>query len=155
MRRTDREIAELTQIESIISNCKVCHLALSTRDGCPYAVALNYGYTPGNPPALYFHCATAGKKLELIRQNPRCAFIVDRPLELVTGPTACDWGMKYESVMGAGIVEVVTDPVQRRTGLDCIMAHYGNYSPSYRPEAVEKALVLKLAIEEMTAKRCA
>ncbi len=155
MRRTDREITELHDIETIISKCQVCHLALSNPDGLPYAVALNFGYAPGSPPALYFHCATSGKKLDLIRQNPRCAFIIDRTLELVTGPTACDWGMKYESVMGAGIIEIASDSAQRRVGLDCIMAQYGHRSPAYRPEAIEKALVLKLTIQEMTGKRCA
>ena len=26
------------------------------------------------------------------------AFVIDRPLELVTGPLACDWGMNYVEV---------------------------------------------------------
>jgi hypothetical protein len=28
------------------------------------------------------------------------AFMLDRAIDLVTGPMACDWSMKYESVMG-------------------------------------------------------
>jgi uncharacterized protein len=153
MRRKDREITDRQQMDTIISNCHVCHLALASPEGSPYAIALNFGYAPGNPPALYFHCATAGKKLEFIRQNPRCAFILDRPIELVTGPMACDWGMNYESVMGAGLIEILTDAVQRRAGLDRIMAQYGHRSPVYSPDAMEKTLVLKLTIGEMTAKR--
>jgi nitroimidazol reductase NimA-like FMN-containing flavoprotein (pyridoxamine 5'-phosphate oxidase superfamily) len=63
--------------------------------------------------------------------------------------------MKYESVMGTGIIEVVIDAAQRRAGLDRIMAQYGNGKPPvYRPEALGKTLVLELRIEEMTAKRC-
>jgi uncharacterized protein len=153
MRRTDREITDLQEMEAILSNCQVCHLALATPEGHPYAVALNFGYAPGKPPALYFHCATTGKKLDLIRQNPRCAFIIDRSLELVTGPTACDWGTKYESVMGSGLIEVVSYPAERQTGLDCIMAQYCSGSPTYHPDTLEKTLVLKLTIDQMTAKR--
>lgn len=153
MRRTDREVSDPHEIDLIISRCQVCRLALASPEGQPYAVALNFGYEAGKPPALYFHCATSGKKLDFIRQNPRCAFILDRPLELVTGPLACDWGMRYESVMGTGIMEIVTDPAQRRAGLDRIMAQYGAKSPVYQPETLEKTLVLKLIIEEMTAKR--
>ncbi len=155
MRRKDREITDRLQMETIIANCQVCHLALATREGHPYALALNFGYAPGNPAVLYFHCANEGKKLGLIRQNPRCAFILDRPLGLVTGPMACDWGMKYESVMGTGRIEILTDPAERRAGLDCMMAQYGQRSPAYRPEHVGKVLVLRLTIEEMTAKRVA
>lgn len=153
MRRKDREISDLHQMENIISQCQICHLALASPEGRPYAVALNFGYEPGNPPSLYFHCAKAGKKLDLIRENPHCAFILDRSLGLVTGPMACDWGMKYESVMGTGMIEILTDPAQRRAGLDRIMAQYGHRSPTYRVEALEKTLVLRLIIEEMTAKR--
>jgi nitroimidazol reductase NimA-like FMN-containing flavoprotein (pyridoxamine 5'-phosphate oxidase superfamily) len=55
MRRKDREIADRAEIEGIISRCQVCHLALSSPDGHPYAVALSFGYASGTPPALYFH----------------------------------------------------------------------------------------------------
>jgi nitroimidazol reductase NimA-like FMN-containing flavoprotein (pyridoxamine 5'-phosphate oxidase superfamily) len=89
MRRKDREVTERLEMERIISRCRVCHLALSSADGRPYAVALNFGYAPGEPPALYFHCAAQGRKLDLLRQNPCCAFIIDRPLGLVRGRTAC------------------------------------------------------------------
>ncbi len=153
MRRSECEIVDLVEIERVLGSCQVCHLALSTPDGEPYAVALNFGYAAGTPPALYFHCAREGRKLEFIRQNPRCAFIVDRPLELVTGPMACDWGMKYESVMGAGRIEILSDAAESRFGLNQMMAHFGQRSPAYRPEALDKALVLKLTIEQMTGKR--
>ncbi len=152
MRRKEREVTDRAEMEGIISRCQVCHLALTSPDGRPYAVALNFGYAPGAPPALYFHCATQGRKLDLLRQNPRCAFVIDRPLGLVTGRSACDWGMKYESVMGSGRLEIVTDPEQRRFGLDRVMAQYGNLAPAYRPESLGHALVLRLAIEEMTGK---
>jgi nitroimidazol reductase NimA-like FMN-containing flavoprotein (pyridoxamine 5'-phosphate oxidase superfamily) len=153
MRRSDREIAGRKEMEEVISRCRVCHLALSSPEGRPYAVALNFGYAPGDPPALYFHCARAGKKLELLRQNPRCAFIIDRELELVTGPMACDWSMKYESVMGTGAIGLVADPAERRLALDRIMAQYGNLSPAYGPELAEGPLILKLTIEELTGKQ--
>ena len=74
-------------------------------------------------------------------------------MELITGPMACDWGMNYESVMGTGDITIVSDPEERRRGLDLIMAHYGNASPAYLPAQLEVALVLKLAITEMTGKR--
>jgi hypothetical protein len=140
-------------MEEIISRCQVCHLALSSPGGRPYAVALSFGYVSANPPALYFHCAREGRKLELIRQNPRCAFIIDRVLELAAGPMACDWSTKYESVMGTGAIELVADPAERRLALDRIMAQYGNHSPAYRPDQPEKALILRLTIEELTGKR--
>ena len=143
----------MKEIGKIISQCQVCHLALSDPHGHPYAVALNFGYLPGPPPRLYFHCARQGKKLDLIRVNPTGAFIIDRPLDLVTGPMACDWGMNYESIMGTGNIAIVTDSEERRQGLDAIMAHYGNSSPVYLTESLEETVVLKLTVMEMTGKR--
>ncbi|MGO8675578.1 MAG: pyridoxamine 5'-phosphate oxidase family protein [Limisphaerales bacterium] len=153
MRRRDREITDRKEIEEILSRCRVCHLALSSPEGGPYAVALNFGYASGTPPTLYFHCAREGRKLDVIRRNPRCAFIIDREIKLAAGPVACDWSMKYESVMGAGAVEIVADPAERRLALDRIMAQYGNRSPAYSSGALEKVLVLKLTIQELSGKR--
>jgi len=153
MRRKDRQVVGSEEMEKIISRCQVCHLALSDPHGHPYALALNFGYQSGSAPVLYFHCAKAGKKLDLIRANPKAAFIIDRELELITGPMACDWGMNYESVMGTGDITIVTAPEERRQGLDLIMAHYGNSSPAYLPASLKDTQVLKLTITEMTGKR--
>jgi len=50
-------------------------------------------------------------------------------------------------------MSLVTDPEERKQGLDAIMAHYGNSSPTYLPESLEYTVVLKLTISEMTGKR--
>lgn len=153
MRRKDRQVNEAREMEKIISRCQVCHLALSDLNGQPYALALNFGYKPGAVPALYFHCARQGKKLDLIRVNPKAAFIIDRELGLITGPMACDWGMNYESIMGTGNLTIVSDPEEQKRGLDLIMAHYGNSTPTYSPQSLKDTLVLKLTLKEMTGKR--
>ncbi len=153
MRRKDRQVNEAKEMEKILSQCQVCHLALSDLNGQPYALAFNFGYKPGSTPTLYFHCARQGKKLDLIRANPKAAFIIDRELGLITGPMACDWGMNYESIMGTGCLTIVTDPQGRKRGLDTIMAHYGNSSPAYSPQSLKDTLVLKLTVKEMTGKR--
>ena len=152
MRRCDREITDLYEIESILKACHVCHLALCAENR-PYAIALNYGFVPGNPPVLYFHGAHNGKKLDLIAQNPIAAFIIDHPIEIVRGETACGWGMKYESVMGEGRLEVVTDPAERMVGLETIMAQHGGAGVPLNPEAIKGTYILKLTIENLTGKR--
>ena len=61
--------------------------------------------------------------------------------------------MNYESVMGTGRMTLVNDPKELKLGLDLIMAHYDNFHPAYLPESLEKTLVLKLTVEEMTGKK--
>ena len=48
-------------------------LALAEEGGYPYAVPLSYVY---DGECLYFHCARAGHKLELIRRDGRASFCV-------------------------------------------------------------------------------
>lgn len=153
MRRKDREITDLNEMESVIRKADCCHVALSDNDK-PYLVALNFGYQPGKPPSLYFHCAREGKKLDILRKNPQACFSVDTDHELVRGEAACGWGMKYRSVSGTGPIAEVTDPYEKKTALDRIMEHYsGKPSHEYDPTELEKTAILKLTVLEISGKK--
>ncbi len=68
MRKKEREVADLQEIESIINMSEVCRLAFADMN-VPYIVTMNFGYSGGDKKHLYFHCATEGRKLEMIRKN--------------------------------------------------------------------------------------
>ena len=51
MRRKDKEIKDKKEIEQIIAQARVCHLALADQ-GQPYLVPLNFGYRGGT---VFFH----------------------------------------------------------------------------------------------------
>ena len=71
MRRSDREIADKSEIIRIIEKCDVCRLALS-QNNAPYIVPMSFGYEyADNKLTIYFHCAKEGRKLDIIRENPR------------------------------------------------------------------------------------
>ena len=57
MRRKDREITDICAILELVSECKVCRLAM-TDGGVPYIVPLNYGYEYADGAlTFYFHSA--------------------------------------------------------------------------------------------------
>jgi uncharacterized protein len=153
MRRKDREITDHSEIEEIIRKSDVCRIAFA--DGnVPYIVALNFGYRPGNPPCLYFHCAPEGRKLELLSKNNLVCFQMDTDRELVRGEKACDWGMKYRSVVGMGGLTLLEDPDKRTEALNCIMGHYtGNSFHEFDPAEMKRTAVLKLEIAEISGKK--
>ena len=123
MRRKDREIVELAEMESIIKKSDVCHLALF--DGVyPYLVTMNFGYTKGNVSCLYFHCAPKGKKIDIIQKNNKACFAFDIEHELGTDNMACDFGMKYKSVVGFGKIYIVLDEQEKVKGLNSIMKQW-------------------------------
>ncbi len=76
MRRKDREITGIGEIEVIISHADICRIAL-TENNMPYIVAMNFGYSGGEKKRLYFHCATEGRKIDMIRKNSYVCFQMD------------------------------------------------------------------------------
>jgi nitroimidazol reductase NimA-like FMN-containing flavoprotein (pyridoxamine 5'-phosphate oxidase superfamily) len=154
MRRTDREVKDKAAIVDILERADACRLAL-VDGGEPYLVTMNYGFSwNGERPVLYFHCANAGRKLDIIRKNPRACFGVDVDHELVTGGNGCGWGMKYKSVVGTGEVVVVQDPSEREQGLQLLMRHYsGRTGFQFEENILAQTTVLKLTVDELSGKK--
>jgi len=65
MRRKDKEIKEIKDIEEILHKATVCRVAMVSNNS-PYIVPLNFGYKDR---CLYFHSAGEGKKLDILREN--------------------------------------------------------------------------------------
>lgn len=149
MRRHEREITDPIIIEEIFSKAIICRVAFHGEE-YPYVVPMNFGYKDG---ALYFHCATEGKKLELIRKNNKVAFEITEKQELVPSEKSCEWTEHYRSIFGVGEMEMLSDYTQKLKGLDALMQHHGKVKNAYDPKLVDRLLVLKLTIKEMTAKQ--
>jgi uncharacterized protein len=153
MRRADRNISETNDLEEIIRKADVCRIALAN-DNYPYIVTLNFGYKKVPEQRLYFHCAKEGKKLDMIRRNNHVCFEMDVDHELYPGKNACDWGMKFSSVIGYGYIVEVTDKTEKLSGMNCLMEHYGGSGEYYYKDNVfEQTTLLRLDITEMTGKR--
>jgi nitroimidazol reductase NimA-like FMN-containing flavoprotein (pyridoxamine 5'-phosphate oxidase superfamily) len=149
MRRRDKAITEQGEIEKILRAGTTCQLAF-TAEPVPYIVTLNYGYHDGT---LYFHAAVAGRKIDLIRQQGQAAFTVALDRGLITGEQACDWSVRYQSVVGSGRIALLESAEEKRQGLDRLMAHYSGDDFSYPDKMIEATAVFKLVIDEMTAKQ--
>lgn len=154
MRRKDREITDIKEIESIIQNSDVCRIAFAN-DNYPYLVTLNFGYRPGYPGKLYFHCSGEGKKIVMLEKNNYVCFELDSAHRLYDGPTGCDFGMSFQSVVGYGHITVITDDEEKKEGLNIIMEHYtGQKDFFYKPGVFNRTYVLRLDITEITGKKC-
>lgn len=150
MRRKEREIKDRAALEEIIKRSPVCRLAMSVDDQ-PYVVPLCFGYRDGR---LYFHCATEGMKLDMLRKNSRVCFEWDLDHALVRSENACQWGMKGQSIVGFGKAFLLDDPESKKEGLDVIMEHYGAEGPfSYKEKGLHNIFIIKVEIESMTGKK--
>ena len=149
MRRKEKEIIDKKSIEDVIRSCLVCRLALIDGD-YPYVVPVNFGY---NEDVLYFHGAMSGKKLRLLQENDHAAFEFDTRLEIIKAEEACDWSIKFQSVMGFGKISMIESPREKKEALTFIMAQYSDRTFDLPEKSMKGTAVYKLDIEQMTGKQ--
>lgn len=149
MRRHEKEITEKSAIEAIIRQSLVCRLGLSDA-GEPYVVPMCFGYENG---FLYFHAALEGRKMDVIKNNNRVCFEFDTNLKLVEGEEACDWGMRYQSVIGFGKAVFLEDREEKLTALGVILRQYSDRSFRFPENLVARTALIKVTIESMTGKQ--
>jgi len=149
MRRHDREITDRSEMESLLNDATVCRLACHD-DGSPYIVPLAFGYREG---VIYIHSAHAGRKITLLQKNPVCCIEVDECLGVLPDKKPCKWEMHYRSVICTGRAQFLTDPEEKREGLNCIMEHYGAESPALSEKDLLSVCVIRVDISEMTGKK--
>jgi uncharacterized protein len=149
MRRKEREIKDREAIDAIIRECRVCRLGLSD-GGQPYVVPLSFGY---DGESFYFHGASTGRKIDILRANNRVCFELDILGALRPSDEACRWSAGYRSVIGFGIAEIVELPEAKRKILGVIMAQYSDETFSFTDEAVHRTTVIKVHVDSITGKQ--
>ena len=84
MTKRERQITDENQIMAIMDAGKVLHLGLCV-DNEPYVVPMNYGYTKEDGKlVVYLHSAVRGKKLDMLRANPRVFFSLETEVQCAT-----------------------------------------------------------------------
>jgi len=148
MRQSKNEITDKALIDAIIRECRVCRLGLS--DGKePYIVPLCFGY---DGQVLYFHSASEGRKIDILRKNNRVCFEFDIPGEMKESEQGCKWGIRYRSVIGYGTAELVDNGEAKRNALEILMAQYSGKKYIFPAEVVAKTAIIKVVITHMTGK---
>ncbi len=154
MRRKDREITDLTEIEKIIKDARIVHLGMIDGDA-PYVVPMHYGYTLENGVlTLYLHSAREGRKLDVLRANPNVFVEIDTDESLVSGgEIACKYGAAYASVMGAGRAVLVEDAEEKVRGLNLLMRTQTGRSFPITAQMAQNVAVIRVDVASFTAKR--
>ena len=144
MRRSDREIKEFDKMVEVMKQCDVCRLALND-DGYPYILPLNFGMqVNGEEVVLYFHGATEGTKYSLIEKDNRASFEMDRGHRLLMEEETGNCTMEYESVIGRGRVQVITDYAGKKEALDILMAQYHGEDFAYNQAVIQQLSLIHI-----------
>jgi nitroimidazol reductase NimA-like FMN-containing flavoprotein (pyridoxamine 5'-phosphate oxidase superfamily) len=150
MRRTDKEIADPTLISLIIDQAQICRLGLA-KDNIPYVLPVSFGY---DGKAIYFHTAKEGRKIDFMTANARVCFEFEHGVQLVRNDSnPCKWTFSFQSVIGYGTVQELTEPSEKRDGLNQMMKHYSGRGWPFTREDLEAIRVWRIGIESLTGKQ--
>lgn len=149
--RRSRQALSAAACEEILEAGTSGVLALADAEGFPYTVPLSYLYSGGR---IWFHCATAGCKLDLMRANPQASFCVIGQDQVVPA----EYTTRYRSVVARGILREVTDEAAKR---EAIRRLTRKYAPAEPEEAMEAEIrqywnalcILELEITQLTGKQ--
>lgn len=152
MTRREREVTDINKILEILDKSKVVRLGLVDGDEA-YVVPMNYGYTYENEKlTLYLHGARRGRKLDLMRANPKVFFEMDCDIVPFEGEVACKYGITYSSIMGRGLAEIVEDPEEKMKALSVLMKTQTGKDFEFNEKLVGVVAVIRIDVKEFTAK---
>ena len=152
MTKRELEIKDESQIRHILDTAKVLHLGLAV-DNEPYVVPMNYGYClEEGKLVIYLHSAMAGKKLDMIRENPRVFIELDCDRQPFEGEKPCQYGLAYSSVMGRGTARIIEDVSEKIEAMKLLMKTQTQKDFEFTERLVSIVAVIRIDVEEYTAK---
>ena len=152
MTKRELQITDLKEIQAILDTAKVLHLGMAVNNE-PYVVPMNYGYTMEEGKlVMYLHSAVRGKKLDMIRANPKVFFAIDCDRQPFEGEKPCQYGLVYSSVMGKGIARIVEDVEEKKHAMSVLMKTQTGKDFSFEDRLVSIVAVIRIDVSEYTAK---
>lgn len=151
--KREREVTDINEIKEILDKSIIVHVGMIDGDE-PYVVPMNYGYTlEDSELCIYLHGATVGRKLDIIKTNPKVFFEMECDVTPFEGKVACQYGTTYASVMGLGTAEVLTDVNEKIDGLTKFMKTQTGKDFTFDEKMVSIVSVIKITAKYFTAKK--
>jgi len=150
MRRKEYEVTDTAVIRCILGRATLCRVAMV--DGSePYLVTMNCGWDGEH---LLLHGAIQGRKLDILRANPRVCVEVDEDIQLVFGATGEECTANYVSVIGTGTVSFILDSSAKSRDLNVIarQCHPGVPEEVFPDEALSRVAVLEVQFDHLSCK---
>lgn len=148
MRRKDRDKGREFAL-SVIDRSTYMVLAMAGEDGAPYCVPLS---TVRWDDHVYFHCAADGRKLEVLRGEPRVCMTFVGDTQVPRGR----FTTYYESAVAFGRAGEVTDVEERVEALRRLCLKYCPEDMDLFQSEMRRSLprtgVWKLSLDEVTGK---
>ena len=151
--KREREVTDINEIKEILDKSMIVHIGMVDGDE-PYVVPMNYGYTLENGElCIYLHGATVGRKIDIIKKNPKVFFEMECDVTPFEGKVACQYGTTYSSVMGRGTAVVLSESADKIDGLAKFMKTQTGKDFTFDEKMVSIVNVIKITSTDFTAKK--
>ena len=151
--KREREVTDINEIKEILDKSMIVHVGMIDGDE-PYVVPMNYGYTlEDGELCIYLHGAAVGRKIDIIKANPKVFFEMECDVTPFEGKVACQYGTTYASVMGLGKAEVLETPEEKIDGLVKFMKTQTGKDFAFDENMVSIVSVIKITAKDFTAKK--
>lgn len=150
--RRELEITDIEKIRHILDTSLVTHVGMVDGDE-PYVVPMNFGYImDGDKLTIYLHGAKKGRKIDVLRANPKVFFEMECDLQPFEGDVACRYGMAYSSLMGKGNAVIVEDVEEKKLALSAVMKTQTGKDFTFEEKMVSFVNIIRIDVASYTAK---
>jgi len=156
MRRKEKEIQNPQVVEELLHSAPVCRIGLAPGaggtygGGYPYVVPVHFVYSAGR---ILVHTAREGRKIDMLRKNPKVCLEIDEYLGLKPAEKACGYGSRYRSLIAFGRAKFVEAEEEKRRALRLLMGKYAGRSSDFSARDVESVGIIEIELEEISGKQ--
>lgn len=152
MRRDEREVTDIGAIYDILTRCDTMRVAMNGGD-YPYVIPMTFGSElKDGKIILYFHSAGAGRKWEILNRDPRVCVEADIYYRVAKRENG-DITAIYESVIGTGVAERLTEQADKIAAFRIMVAHYKESGfPITSCKGLPNAEVFRVVLTEVSGK---
>ena len=154
MRRSDREQSREFAL-ALIDRCTFGVVSISTGEDTPYCLPLSLARVDN---CLYFHCAKQGRKLDLLRKNPRVCVTFVGASEPAHIPETNMYTDFFQSAIATGTAFEVLDDGEKVEALRALCAKLtpqameGDYFDRAVASSLKATGVWRIEMDGITAK---
>lgn len=153
MTRREQQVTDINEIIEILEKSKVVHVGMIDGDE-PYVVPMNYGYIfEDGKLTIYLHGARRGRKIGVIKANPKVFYEMCCDITPFEGEVACKYGITYASIMGRGLATLVEDVEEKKKALSILMKTQTGKDFTFEDKLTTVVSIIKIDTLEFTAKK--
>ena len=153
MTRREQQVTDINEIIQILEKSKVVHVGMIDGDE-PYVVPMNYGHIfEDGKLTLYLHGAVRGRKIDVLKTNPKVFFEMCCDVTPFEGDVACRYGTTYASIMGRGLATIIEDVEEKKSALSRLMKTQTGKDFTFEDKLTTVVSVIRIDTLEFTAKK--